>query len=112
MAAARARKARRVGSERSQLMLVPAPPLPPVKGVELKTISRLTMLFAVVCLCAFLAGRPPAAADRIEKTFAPVSMQRAGTHKSSHGAALRHQKRVARSKVRAIDYGTMMRGAS
>jgi len=31
----------------------------PVRGVKLKTVSWLTLLFALVCLGAFLAGRPP-----------------------------------------------------
>jgi len=34
----------------------------PVRGVELKTVSRWTMLFAVLCLAAFAAGRPPVSA--------------------------------------------------
>ena len=34
----------------------------PVRGVALKTVSRWTMLFAVVCLAAFAAGRPPVSA--------------------------------------------------
>lgn len=32
----------------------------PRRGVKLKTVSRFTMLFAVICLLAFMAGRPPA----------------------------------------------------
>lgn len=35
----------------------------PPRGVKLKTVSRITLLFALVCLGAFLAGRPPVAAD-------------------------------------------------
>ena len=34
----------------------------PVRGMKLKTVSRLTMLFALLCLAAFVAGRPPASA--------------------------------------------------
>jgi hypothetical protein len=34
----------------------------PPRGVRLKTVSRFTMLFAVICLLAFMAGRPPAVA--------------------------------------------------
>jgi len=33
----------------------------PRRGVKLKTVSRFTMLFGVICLLAFMAGRPPAA---------------------------------------------------
>lgn len=32
--------------------------------MKLKTVSRLTMLFALLCLGAFVAGRPPATAAR------------------------------------------------
>jgi len=35
----------------------------PPRGVKLKTVSRFTMLFALICLGAFWAGRPPVAAD-------------------------------------------------
>ena len=37
----------------------------PVRGMKLKTVSRLTMLFALLCLAAFVAGRPPAPAARL-----------------------------------------------
>lgn len=29
------------------------------RGIKLRTVSRLTMLFAAICLLAFMAGRPP-----------------------------------------------------
>jgi hypothetical protein len=32
----------------------------PTRGVKLRTVSRLTMVFALACLAAFMAGRPPA----------------------------------------------------
>ena len=41
-----------------QLAIVPAPEKP-VRGVKLKTVSRFAMVFALLCLGAFLAGRPP-----------------------------------------------------
>ncbi len=34
----------------------------PVRGVKLKTVSAFTMLFALTCLAAFVAGRPPVSA--------------------------------------------------
>ena len=34
----------------------------PIRGVQLKTVSRWTMLFALLCLAAFAAGRPPVSA--------------------------------------------------
>ncbi len=35
------------------------------RGVTLKTLSRVTMLFALLCLGAFVAGRPPASASGV-----------------------------------------------
>ena len=34
----------------------------PVRGVKLKTVSSLTLAFALLCVAAFAAGRPPASA--------------------------------------------------
>lgn len=34
----------------------------PVRGVKLKTVSTWTMVFALACLGAFAAGRPPISA--------------------------------------------------
>ena len=42
--------------------LRPATPPMPVRGVRLRTVSTFTMLFALACLGAFMAGRPPVAA--------------------------------------------------
>lgn len=35
-------------------------PCVPVRGVPLKTVSIGTLIFALACLAAFVAGRPPA----------------------------------------------------
>lgn len=43
-------------------IMVASEPKPP-RGVTLKNVSRLTLLFALMCLGAFLAGRPPAASE-------------------------------------------------
>jgi hypothetical protein len=32
----------------------------PVRGVKLKTVSTWTLVFALLCVAAFAAGRPPA----------------------------------------------------
>lgn len=46
---------------------VPAAPLRliemPVHGVKLKTVSAVTVAFALACLAGFMAGRPPAVAE-------------------------------------------------
>jgi hypothetical protein len=34
----------------------------PVRGVKLKTVSAFTMIFALTCLAAFMAGRPSVSA--------------------------------------------------
>ena len=44
-----------------KLQIVPVESNPP-RGMKLKTVSFLTMAFALVCLGAFFAGRPPASA--------------------------------------------------
>jgi hypothetical protein len=44
-----------------QLAIAPAPvEEKPVRGVKLKTVSSLTLAFALLCVAAFAAGRPPA----------------------------------------------------
>jgi len=44
------------------------PEAKPVRGVQLKTVSRWTMLFALLCLAAFAAGRPPVSAAGSSQT--------------------------------------------
>src|SRR5580704_13482604 len=34
----------------------------PVRGVKLKTVSTWTLVFGLLCVAAFAAGRPPASA--------------------------------------------------
>jgi hypothetical protein len=59
-----------------QLAIVPAPEKP-VRGVKLKTVSRFAMVFAVLCLGAFIAGRADVAAmnqpTAVSKTRTVVS---------------------------------------
>lgn len=31
----------------------------PIRGLKLKTVSAFTMTFALICLAAFVAGKPP-----------------------------------------------------
>ena len=59
----RRRSRRRTPSARRNTVAVHVAPTveaKPVRGMKLKTVSRLTMLFALLCLAAFVAGRPPA----------------------------------------------------
>jgi hypothetical protein len=56
----------------------------PVRGVKLKTVSAFTMLFALACLAAFMAGRPPvSAAGRPAQGTALL-------HKQANSQRLRH----------------------
>jgi len=68
----------------------------PVRGVKLKTASAFTMLFALACLAAFMAGRPPASAEApvTTKTFLP---RRASKQPLRHNDA-RHLFRSALGK--------------
>ena len=47
-------------------VLVPAAAARPVRGMKLKSVSRIIVLFALVCLGAFRAGRPPVSAARVD----------------------------------------------
>jgi hypothetical protein len=71
---------------RSQLpmpFIVPdGEPAVPVRGVKLKTVSRCTMLFALLCLVAFLAGRPPASTGASMPTNSRAFQSAA--HRSDH----------------------------
>lgn len=53
------------------------PPAPaeekPVRGVKLKTVSAFTMIFALACLAAFMAGRVPAISADSQQTTAKES---------------------------------------
>jgi hypothetical protein len=45
--------------------LAPGSDEKPPRGVKLKTVSLFTLLFALTCLGAFVAGRPPASAANV-----------------------------------------------
>jgi len=55
----------------------------PARGVKLKTVSAFTMLFALACLAAFMAGRPPVSA-------AGSAPDRAALQKNVNERPLRH----------------------
>jgi len=50
-----------VVAAKPELRIVPTEAAAP-RGIKLKTVSFLTMAFALVCVGAFLAGRPPVSA--------------------------------------------------
>jgi hypothetical protein len=47
----------------------------PVRGVKLKTVSAFTMFFALSCLAAFMAGRPPVSAAASMRSTAQAHME-------------------------------------
>ena len=55
----------------------------PVRRVRLKTVSAFTMLFALACLAAFMAGRPPVSA-------AGSTESRESIQRQMHQPQLRH----------------------
>jgi hypothetical protein len=57
----------------------PLPEVKPVRGVKLSTVSTLTMIFALLCLAAFAAGRPPVIAAGTSRT---VSSAKGGSNVS------------------------------
>lgn len=60
------RRAReRRGKGKQPAMVAAAREPRPIRGVKLKIVSLWTMLFALACLGAFIAGRPPVSAARL-----------------------------------------------
>jgi hypothetical protein len=96
------------GAQLPMPFVVPSPPRP-VRGAKLKTISRFVMLFALMCLGAFWAGRTPMAAgpgQARRETDASVDLSDIREPKASvtgrsraHGAKVRKQLGVARVQV-------------
>jgi hypothetical protein len=80
--------------------------------VKLKTVSLFTMLFSLLCLAAFLAGRPPLAASG---AVHPVAAQHPDTREQNarRTAARGHvDKKQLRLATATAGYGTMMREGS
>ena len=91
-------------AEGSQLpipFVVPAPQ--PIRGVKLKTVSRGVMLFALICLAAFVAGRPPVAAGPAQ--IRDTSDARAYRHRAGSSSV----STIARFRVRAANSRTRRR---
>jgi hypothetical protein len=123
MAAATARRvktARAAGTHRrsmakqaSSAALTLVPPKP-VWSVKLKTVSLLTMLFSLLCLGAFLAGRPPVSAARLNPGNAGAQSQL--THKATKAAARIHANKRSKATTATVrygaDYGKIIRGDS
>lgn len=69
----------------------------PARGVKLRTVSLLTMAFALACLMAFMAGRPPASAANVERNrIVTQEAARAGLGHDDAGRFLRHSRRRQR----------------
>lgn len=95
------------------LALSPATEPKPVRGIKLKTVSLFTMLFGLLCLGAFLAGRPPLLA-RLSGNAAGIPSRPALKMKKLN-VHNRADKKVRLTAVTASDgtrYGMTMRGGS
>jgi hypothetical protein len=108
----RARSKRKTNPQRArniapvpQLAIVPAPEKP-VRGVKLKTVSRFAMVFALLCLGAFLAGRPPvSAADAAASQSSGRDMDQGMMMRDSSLAAAGSGKRERRKPRNARERG-------
>ena len=98
MPSVRARRKKSSGRPGAQLQICPPPahailaqPLPgPVRGLKLKTVSRATILFALICLAAFMAGRPPVSAENYTSLDSSRADRATAHHaKSAHGMIMR-----------------------
>ena len=95
MPAKRVRGRKRVarGPARIQVPLAEAPQVEvkPPRGVKLKTVSNFTLIFALICFAALLAGRPPASASDSPsgagRQEVPIQSQSGGT---SQGMMIRN----------------------
>lgn len=73
------------------------------------------MLFSVLCLGAFLAGRPPLSAARLDSGNAETHTRATAKTKkaSGHGRSERRLKpATSAASYGTLSYGTMMRGGS
>lgn len=101
MRRARARRSPRQKSNQSKPPLPFAAPVElaeekPVRGVKLRTVSAFTMFVAVLCLLAFMAGRPdtaatsrPPATPKVHDAPARTAAPNAERSKAPDGPAMR-----------------------
>ena len=77
----------------------------PVRGVKLKTVSMLTMLFALACLAAFMAGRPPASAANVDqrRLIAPEGAAAALRHDDARSLLRRHGGGKRKSRAQKLE---------
>jgi len=81
-----------------KLALVPTPVKTPaeeksVRGVKLKAVSTFTLIFALLCVAAFAAGRPPASAEgvRVERhSKRTTHVSRNANHPRTHATRAAH----------------------
>ena len=60
----------------------------PARGLKLKTVSTFTLIFALLCLAAFAAGRPPASASHTDRGLSVSHVARGVVH--VHRTTYRH----------------------
>jgi hypothetical protein len=103
----RKRRPQRLGQAHSRQLAIPfvLPTSPkPQRGMKLKTVSRFVMVFAVMCLLAFWAGRMPAVAgpdqSRNESTASDFQVRSAAQTRGSVGARPRTRGASSRRRHR------------
>jgi hypothetical protein len=76
----------------------------PVRGVKLRTVSVITMIFALSCLGAFMAGRPPASAANAGtgRKVAPEAVSRGPLGHDDARSFLRSSRRQRKARTQKI----------
>jgi hypothetical protein len=69
------------------------------RGIKLKTVSRFILVFALVCLAAFAAGRPPASLAGSFGATGQGTMMREGCFASS-GSGKREPRKLRKARER------------
>ena len=78
----------------------------PPRGVKLKTVSWFTLLFSVMCLLAFMAGRPPAVSPdwSLKSMPRPAPVQDASRHPFDFGGGVRRSKLLSDEALESGPY--------
>jgi hypothetical protein len=110
---AQTRKRRRRQNSLSQTAVAKAQDSPievtrkPVRGMKLRTVSAFTMIFAMACLAAFIAGRPPVSAAgpvRGEESRPETAAARLLRHDNA-GSLLRGRRGQRKTGAQKIEKG-------
>lgn len=83
----------------------------PVRGVKLRTVTVVTMIFALACLGAFMAGRPPASAANpaADRKVAPEALSPGPLGHDDARSFLRSGRRQRKARAQKIEKGARAR---